>query len=280
MPGRPEAPTAPRHDPAVAHAPIVARHGPRARLRALRRAACVLLGTAFVCALWLLGALVQFWSPQRRHRWRRLLMRLWCRLMCAALGVRLVVDGKLPDRAQFLVCNHLGYLDIAALGSQADAAFVSRADVAHWPGIGWLARQFDTLFLERSRKRDLPMVNAQIQERLQRGEVLVVFPEGTSSAGDSVLPFRSPLLGPAVDGGHLVAAAALRYRTGPGDPAAREAVCWWGDMDFLPHAKALLSVARIEAVLRFAPDARTDTDRKRLAERLQRDVEALFEPSE
>lgn len=256
---------------------ILARGGMAARVRAARRALAMVLVTAVTCLAWGLGASCMFWSSRRRHGWRRILMRQWCRWGCIALGVRVTTHGALPKDAQYLVANHLGYLDILVLGSQANAAFVSRADVEGWPVIGWLAKQFDTVFLERSKKRDLPMVNAGLKERLERGEIIVMFPEGTSSSGEGLLPFRSPLLGPPAEHGSAVAAACLRYTTGEGDPDQKHCVAWWGDMEFAPHAAAMLSVSRIDAVIAFAPAARRNTDRKQLATLLQQDVARLFD---
>lgn len=255
---------------------ILARRGAVAKVRAIWRTLAMVLVTVLTCVAWSLGATCMFWSRERRHAWRRVLMRQWCRFGCLALGVRVTVRGALPKDAQYLVANHLGYLDILVLGSQANAAFVSRADVEHWPVIGWLAKQFDTVFLERSKKRDLPTVNAGLKERLERGEVIVMFPEGTSSSGEGLLPFRSPLLGPPAEHGSAVAAACLRYTTGKGDPDAMHCVAWWGDMEFAPHAAAMLSASRIDAVVAFAPEARRNADRKQLAAELQQDVESLF----
>ena len=255
---------------------VIARPGVLAKARAIRRALAMVLVTVLTCIAWSLGATCMFWSRERRHAWRRILMRQWCRFGCLALGIRVKVRGALPRDAQYLVANHLGYLDILVLGSQANAAFVSRADVEHWPVIGWLAKQFDTVFLERSKKRDLPTVNAGLKERLERGEIIVMFPEGTSSSGEGLLPFRSPLLGPPSEHGSAVAAACLRYTTGKGDPDQMHCVAWWGDMEFAPHAAAMLSVSRIDAVVAFAPAARRNADRKQLAAELQQDVESLF----
>ncbi len=256
---------------------ILARRGLVAKVRAIWRALAMVLVTVLTCVAWSLGATCMFWSRERRHAWRRVLMRQWCRWGCVALGVRVTVRGALPKDAQYLVANHLGYLDILVLGSQANAAFVSRADVEHWPVIGWLAKQFDTVFLERSKKRDLPTVNAGLKERLERGEVIVMFPEGSSSSGEGLLPFRSPLLGPPAEHGSAVAAACIRYTTGKGDPDAMHCVAWWGDMEFAPHAAAMLSASRIHAVVAFAPQARRNADRKQLAAQLQQDVAQLFD---
>jgi 1-acyl-sn-glycerol-3-phosphate acyltransferase len=249
------------------------------RLRLARRILLCSAVTLTACLFWWAGAVLLLWSRRRRDGWRRVIMRGWCRWICRVLGVRVRVEGTVPAETQFIICNHLSYLDIAVLGGLADTAFVSRADVAQWPVIGWLAQRFDTVFLERSRKRDLPEVNAIIRARLDRGGILLMFPEGTSGSGDSLLPFKSSLLGPAAGGSFAVAAACLRYRTGPDDPPAKNSVCWWGDMEFAPHARTLLSLSQVDATVRFGREARRASDRKQLTAVLEQDVQQMFEPS-
>ncbi|MFM1873862.1 MAG: hypothetical protein RL398_3284 [Planctomycetota bacterium] len=195
--------------------------------------------------------------------------------MCRVLGVRIEADEP-PADLRFLVANHLGYLDIVVLGSLAPVAFVSRADVADWPLIGPLARCFDTVFLARERKRDLPQVNAVVAERLASGCALALFPEGTSTEGSAVLPFRPSLLATAADAGLPVHAASLHYATHAPDEPASRSVCWVGDAAFVPHVLAMLSLRRIDATVRFSQQPRIDRDRKQLAAALQTDVEATF----
>lgn len=258
--------------------PIAPVRGPLAHLRAWRRAACLLAVTGVHVATWLLGALPLLPSRSARARWRRACMRRWCRGILWALGVRLEVRGEVPTAARFLVCNHLSYIDVVALGSVLPVAFVSRADVAHWPLIGPLARWFDTVFVPREQKRKLPEVNAVVAQRVADGCALVVFAEGTTTAGDRVLPLKPSLLEPAVAAGVPVQAACLRYATRPPDAPASVAVCWVGDTVFLRHGYALLALRRIDAQLAFAPMARTASDRKELAAALDADVRALFTP--
>lgn len=258
--------------------PIAPVSGPLAHLRAWRRAACLLAVTGVHVATWLLGALPLLPSRSARARWRRACMRRWCRGILWALGVRLEVRGEVPTAARFLVCNHLSYIDVVALGSVLPVAFVSRADVAHWPLIGPLARWFDTVFVPREQKRKLPEVNAVVAQRVADGCALVVFAEGTTTAGDRVLPLKPSLLEPAVAAGVPVQAACLRYATRPPDAPASVAVCWVGDTVFLRHGYALLALRRIDAGLEFAPAARTASDRKELAAALDADVRALFTP--
>lgn len=264
--------------PAPKQTPIAPIRGLWARVRIARRAAALLAVTAVFVGMWALVALPLLAAPTARRRWRRVCMRWWCRGVLWALGVRLTVRGAIPADARFVVSNHLGYLDVAVLGAVLPVAFVSRADVAHWPLIGPLARWFDTVFVPREQKRRLPEINAVVSRRVADGCALVVFAEGTTTAGDRVLPLKPSLLEPVVAAGVPVEAACLHYATTPPDAPASISVCWVGDADFVPHGAALLALRRIDARLSFAQQARTGSDRKQLAAQLDADVRALFEP--
>ena len=246
----------------------------RATWRGLRAGAV----TAGAYLTWLVGHGLLCVAPRARPAWRRRVMRRWCQAMCWALGVRVERLGRPPAPGAFVVCNHLSYLDVVVLGGATDTVFVSKAEVADWPVIGSLARQFGTIFLTRERKRDLPAVNVAIRAALARGEGVVVFPEGTSTKGEDVLTFRPSLLAPAADGVLEVVAAAVSYRTAPGDPPASLSVCWWGDMPFTPHVRELLQLERVEALLEFDPEPIRSADRKDLAEKLLRKVKSRFRP--
>jgi 1-acyl-sn-glycerol-3-phosphate acyltransferase len=174
--------------------------------------------------------------------------------------------GGSPPRPPFLLaCNHLGYLDVAVLASQAPCVFVAKSEVAGWPVLGPLVRQMGTIFVERGRRADLTRVIDRMEESVTNGAGVTFFPEGTSSDGRDVLPFHASLLEAAARAGYPVFCAGLRYRTGPGDPPSETAVAWWGDTAFAPHFRALLGVRGIEARLRFAPEPVTGSDRKDLA---------------
>jgi 1-acyl-sn-glycerol-3-phosphate acyltransferase len=163
------------------------------------------------------------------------------------------------------------------LGGLVPCAFVAKAELARWPVLGFLARTFGTLFVERGNKRALGELNRRLAERLARGEALVLFPEGTSTSGQGVLPFRPALLEPAAALALPVRYATLRYATPPGERPASEVVCWWGDMTFGAHALELLRLARVEAGVRFGAEPITAADRKTLAARLQAAVSQRLE---
>jgi 1-acyl-sn-glycerol-3-phosphate acyltransferase len=160
--------------------------------------------------------------PRATRSRRRTLTRRWSRRLLRMAGIRWRVQGTLPDHESnvMVVANHVSWLDIVVLNAVCPVRFVSKAEVARWPVAGALVRGAGTLFLERTRRRDTHRMTASISEALERGEIVAVFPEGTTSAGDRVLPFKSALLQAAVDAGATVAPLALRYR----DAAGRNAV--------------------------------------------------------
>jgi 1-acyl-sn-glycerol-3-phosphate acyltransferase len=206
------------------------------------------------------------------------LQRLWCRSLVLLLGVRVRVVGSRPAGAELLVCNHLSYLDIAVIGSATDCRFVAKSEVAGWPVMGVLARMARVLFVVRERRRDLLRVGGEMSATLAARLSIALFPEGTSSRGERVLPFHPGLLQPAAEAGVACRALALHYET-PDDcrpPACT--ICWWDDMAFTTHVWNLMKIARIDATLTFAPQAVRDSDRKRLTATLHDQVAAAFRP--
>ncbi len=205
-------------------------------------------------------------------------MRAWSRVSCALLGVRVQVEGVPPAAPGMLVSNHLGYLDILVLARTVPAVFVAKSEIRSWPVLGTLSAQFGTLFIERARKRSIPEVNDRVRQAVAAGDLVTVFPEGTSTRGDAVLPFRPSLLAPAADGKLPVWTATLTYATAPPDPPASRAVCWWGDMTFGPHVLQLFGLSGIDARVTFSPEAVQNEDRKELARTLWEQVRGVFTP--
>lgn len=245
-------------------------------LRALRRAT---VGGAFLLT-WTSAFLLArpFCRGPRAERWRRSYLGGACRGLLRIAGVRVRVEGEVPPGPGFLVTNHLGYLDVLVLAAQVEGVFVSRADVETWPLLGRLTRWSGTVYLDRERRADIPTVLQRMQAWLDRGALVVFFPEGTSGSGDAVMPFRSSLFDAAVRTAAPVHCATLRYDTAPGDPPARLAVNWWGDMEFAPHLWGLLGLRHVEARVCFAPDAIAGLDRKQTAARAHHAVSVRFEP--
>lgn len=174
--------------------------------------------------------------------------------------------GPIP-KSGLLVSNHLSYLDILVIAAITPAVFVSKSEVRQWPVIGWLTALAGTVFIVRERRTHVGAVNKEIESALADGALVVVFPEGTSTNSEEVLPFRSPLLEPVMNGNHPIATGYLHYELEGGD--ARNEVCYWGDHTFFPHAVNLLSKRRVHATMRFGTFHRTTDNRKELAVQLR-----------
>jgi 1-acyl-sn-glycerol-3-phosphate acyltransferase len=175
------------------------------------------------------------------------------------------VTGPIP-KAGLLVSNHLSYFDILVLSAITPAVFVSKAEVRGWPIFGWLATIAGSIFIERERRTHVGQVNREIANALADGVLVVVFPEGTSTNGEELLPFRSSLLEPIAAGTLPLAVGCLRYELDDGDP--RNDVCYWGDHSFFPHLIRLLGRRQVRAKVRFGTFQQTTHDRKELAEQL------------
>ena len=246
--------------------------------RALIRILLICLWTAAVLPIWAVGSLFRLRSETRRAAWRGRITTRWARGLARVMSMRIRVTGTPPRGAFVLVANHLSYLDVIVLQTQVQATFVAKAEVNTWPVIGWLARTVGTLFIDRTNRKDIVRINALIEAVLQRNDGLVFFPEGTSSKGDKVYPFKASLLDLAARRHYPVASAALSYTTPPGEPPAHLAVCWWGDMTFADHLFNLLRLPCFEATLVFGNQSIQETDRKALARKLTEQVQSHFSP--
>ncbi|RVV99738.1 1-acyl-sn-glycerol-3-phosphate acyltransferase [Mesobaculum littorinae] len=192
-----------------------------------------------------------------------------CRGALAILGLRVVRHGHRLAGRGAAVANHGSWLDIFVLNAADRVYFVSKAEVRDWPGIGWLARATGTVFIRRD-PREAQAQRRLFEDRLRAGHRLMFFPEGTSTDGQRVLPFKSTLfaafvtedLAPVLD----IQPVSLRY-IAP-DAAPPRFYAWWGDMDFGSHMLKLLAAPRQgRVVLTYHPPVAVARmpDRKALA---------------
>ncbi len=180
----------------------------------------------------------------------------------------------IPARG-LLISNHLSYLDILVLSSLTPAVFVSKHDVKYWPVFGQFAVLGGTVFVDRARRFQVGQVNDEITTALQQGALVVLFPEGTSSNGQTLLPFKSSLLEPATDPAWPLAIGWIHYEIDDGD--ASEEVCYWGNHTFFPHMLNLLSKRQVRVTVRFAQFSERRRDRKELAQQLRAEILTLKE---
>lgn len=216
-------------------------------------------------------------SRPAHERLRHATMQGWARWSLWCFGVRLRTRGSLPREGVLLVANHVSYLDIAVLAARVDAVFVSMSELRAWPFFGLMAQSLGTVFLDRSRKRELVDVARAMRSWNERGYTVVLFPEGTNSHGERVLEFRTSLLEPAVAGAIPAACATLGYTTRAEDPPASVVVAWV-DEPFLRHALRLGSRRSIDAEIVFHPELELGTERKELARVLHARVASAFTP--
>jgi lyso-ornithine lipid O-acyltransferase len=228
-------------------------------------ALATLLAFADMARLWL------FSRGNVSLRDRALWLHRWCRFALPKLGVHSEVAGRVPETG-LIVSNHLSYLDIMVFSAVAPVLFVSKHEVRSWPIFGLLAHLAGTRFLDRARAADAHRVQNEVQEALDQGCRVVIFPEGTSTNGESVLPFKPALFESAV-GRHNVTVAHISYNVSSG--TVGDDVCYWGEMTFVPHIVRLLSKQRIEARVRFGTSARFN-DRKQAAQETNRLVTAMM----
>lgn len=243
-------------------------------LRAVARIALLFVAMIFFYALWLAGLPFAHLFPRLARRWHGFNFCGWARASARIAGMRIEVRGEPPRGAFLLVSNHLGYIDVITIAACTDCVFVAKSDVARWPLIGFICRTIGIIFIDRARKRSIPETIQDIERRRRRGFGVVIFPEGTSSSGDEVAPFKPSLLELAASGGEPVHHVALEYETPTGEVRAREAVCWWGDMPFGEHVYNLLRMPGFRATVAFGARPIVAEDRKELAERLHAAVRA------
>jgi 1-acyl-sn-glycerol-3-phosphate acyltransferase len=204
-----------------------------------------LAGVLMVCppATWPVGVL-------RRH---------WLALVTRTVGARVRVHGK-PAGAGLFVANHVSWLDIPVLGSVAGLAFVSKREVRRWPVVGWLAARGGTEFIQRGNPHSARMIGESLSRRLASGDRVLVFPEGTTTAGETVARFRPRLFGAATAAGVAVQPVTVRYRGGAGRLAP-----FIGDDGLASHLWRLLRAPSIPVDIMFHPPIRCAFERRELA---------------
>ena len=239
-------------------------------LRRVRRAASQVLGVALSGLRFAhlaihasMGvAAVALLFPWASSAFRLTWKRRWSRHLFRCLGVELCLRGELPSG--LIVANHISFLDIFAINALTPVVFVAKADVRHWPIIGWLASRTDTLFLERGSSVAAFTARSALVRYLSAGVGAALFPEGTTTRGDIVLPFHGALLQAAIDVGSPVTPLAIRYchRDGRRSEAAAyvDDLTLWQCLVSIASSHGL--VARVEVLAPLPP---LTTDRRHLA---------------
>jgi 1-acyl-sn-glycerol-3-phosphate acyltransferase len=217
------------------------------------------------CALVENAITIPLFARTRRLHACAVWLHRWSRFACRVLGIRVTTRGAMPSSG-LLVSNHLSYLDIIVLSSIQPCVFIAKRDVATWPLFGWLAHAAGTIFVDRERRFSSWNVVNRIRDAIVGGSVVVLFPEGTSSDGSRVLPFKSALLESAMQLRSPIAAASIDYSLDNGSVA--DEVCYWRDMTLVPHLLNLLFKREIRANYSFSPPKVRAGNRKEIAREL------------
>jgi len=191
---------------------------------------------------------VWFWPAMARsfpHHYHRLVARL--------LGVRInLVGTPHTDGPTLVAANHVSWLDIVVLSAVVPLSFVAKREVNTWPFFGALARLQRTVFVHRDRRHATGNSRDEMQERLKAGDTLVLFPEGTSSDGFTVKPFKSSFFAAADTEGVIVQPVTLAYAGHRNLPMNRRLMpfyAWYGAMDLPPHLWEALKTGPIEVTV-------------------------------
>lgn len=234
-----------------------------------------------VYLLWTLLLIpLQALAVARGWRLRSTLPAFYHGVCARVMGLDVVVRGQpVTDGPVLFVSNHSSYLDITVLGSQIPGSFIAKSEVGTWPFFGLLARLQRTVFVERKARASVDRQRDDIGSRLDAGDSLILFPEGTSSDGNRTLPFKTALFAVAarrIDGRPLtvqpVSVAATRLDGIPMGFAFRPFYAWYGDMDLAPHLWQAFRLGGMSVEVEFHPPVTIDGfgSRKALAEHCHR----------
>jgi 1-acyl-sn-glycerol-3-phosphate acyltransferase len=238
--------------------------------------------TAFL-AVTLLGIPVQWLFLKLRSRAASTFPWRYHQLVAALFGIHIKVVGQaVAGEGVLMVANHTSWADIVIFSAVTPLSFVAKAEVAGWPLFGTLARLQRTVFIERQRRSATGEARDVIRDRLLAGDTLLLFPEGTSHTGNTVLPFKSALLGAAearlANGAHVkVQPVSVAFTGLHGLPMGREnrpTFAWYGDMEMVPHLWEALLAGPLDVVVQFHEPLSLDRmDRKSLAAHAQEIVQ-------
>lgn len=209
-------------------------------------------------------------------RERRILQ--WSQRLLAILAIRVTVHGERPAanlRPSMFVANHVSWIDIWALKQLHPMHFIAKAEIRDWPVIGWLAHQVGTLFIERTRRHDTGRMVKLAQQALRKGECLCFFPEGTTTDGSQLLPFKPGLLQAAIIAGGDVIPLAIRYPHANG--GINTAVAYHGEITMLQSFLTVLKQRETLVELHFAaPIPAAGMERRQLADQARRAIASLL----
>lgn len=228
-------------------------------LAVIRTGAYIGIFIVFV-AIGVCGHVLFFMSPPRLLKWIAFFAQWWARATCLIFNIHVQIEGANHVRpGSLIVANHVGSPDIFILGACFKGFFVSKAEVADWPLLNWLARLGRTIFADRSKRHQVKTIILEIEERLSGGHSVILFPEAQATDGTNVLPFKSSVFEAAVLANRPVVPVSIRYHD-----SHQRTIAYYGN-SFLKHIIRLLKTPRIQATLVVLQEIPADSSRQTLA---------------
>lgn len=208
-------------------------------------------------------ALVHAWISILRlpNRWKIIsrLARNFTYLLRSILNIKVTLvgnEGMLERGSYVIISNHLSYVDGIVLGSIFPVVFVSKKEVKNWPIIGPWTRLCGTLFIDRQHKDRIAVLVEEFTRKLKQEANILLFPEGTSTNGERMLPFQTAPLAAPIRSRAIIVPITLAYKTVNDQPVTvgnRDLIYWYGDMDFLSHFWKLLALRSVEVMVTIQP---------------------------
>lgn len=219
---------------------------------------------------------ITFTFPRLSEEQREMRVQVWARSMLKVLGIELRLQGQPPLCGPvLLVANHISWLDILVMHAARHCRFVSKADVKRWPLIGTLATGGGTLYIERESRRDAMRVVHRMAQGLKDGQVVAVFPEGTTGDGITLLPFHANLIQAAVSADAPVQPVALRFIEVHSGKVSL-APSYVGDESLVGSMWRTMRAPPLAAVVRYGePQMAQGRDRRAWAADLRAEIERL-----
>ena len=206
-------------------------------------------------------------------------MKIWAKGSSRIFNIHVKREGNPPKAPFILVCNHLSYLDIVPLYLYLNCTFVAKKEVRSWPVLGFLVYMMGVIFIDRSKKADVVRVNKILTESLNPFQGIVIFPEGTSTGGKTILPFKASLLEYPATQNMEVYVASIFYKTSDKDLDATDSVCFFGARHSFPdHVFMMSKNRRIDCKIVFSEEPVKANERKELADKLRQKMMDQFIP--
>jgi 1-acyl-sn-glycerol-3-phosphate acyltransferase len=199
--------------------------------------------------IFIAGIILPRLSPERRDR----VISRWSSALLKLLNIRVIVLGDIPPRHltnTMFVANHISWIDIHALNSIHTTRFVAKSEIRQWPVFGWFAIKVNTLFVDREKRHEAGKVVNAAREALHAGDCLCFFPEGTTTDGTVIKPFKGSLLQAAIDAKSRVWPFAIHYPDTENRPNTDMA--YWGEMNLIESMRLIIKQRSPVVVLDFA----------------------------